>query len=438
MTSIPSVRSLSLRVAAPVAVGVLALGGGAVAIASSSSDPAAVPPAKPLAEALHDTLAAPPPAGVTASFSLRNRLVQGGPLPSAEGTLRIAADGRLRADVVAGDRHWQIGFADRRLTAYDVEGKTVYTGTIPVEVDGALRLLRALKPSPAMIEMALKGATEMLDVSGAKPTNVAGRPAYQLRVAPAHDGGLLGAAEIAWDPATGLPLRGAVYAHGEDQPVLEATASKVEVGPVAAEAVRVSPPEDARVVRIDSLAGSSGGLPGIPGLANGHGKDDAAKDGSAEEHVGRILDRFGGGDHGGAERVGIVGDDGHRSSSLAAVRKAVDFELAAPAELAGLPRKDVREIKLGESSGAIVTYGEGLGALMVVQIPSKATDRRGPWTLGHGMKLPEISVDGTTGHELATALGTLVSFERDGVAYTLVGSVPAVAAETAARDLDGR
>jgi hypothetical protein len=436
MKSIPSVRSISLRVAAPVVVGTLALGGAAAAIASSSSSgPAEVPPAKPLAEAIHDTLAAPTPDGLTASFSLRNRLIQGGPLPSAEGTLRISGDGRLRADVTAGDRHWQLGFGDRRLTAYDVEGKTVYTGTVPVEIDGALRMLRALKPSPALIEMALKSATELFSVSGAKPTNVAGRPAYQLRVAPAHDGGLLGAAEIAWDPATGLPLRAAVYAHGETEPVLEAKATDVRLGPVAPDAVRVDPPKDARVVRIDSLPSGSHRLPAIPGLANGGGKD-TDKGGNARDHAGGLLDKLGSG--AGRGGIGIVGGDGDRPSSLADVRQAVDFELLAPAELAGLPRKDVREVELGGRSGAIVTYGEGLGALIVAQIPSEVAELGGPWKLGRNPRLPEISVDGTTGHELATALGTLLSFERDGVAYTLVGSVPAVAAETAARDLDGK
>lgn len=431
--SIPFVRTLSLRVAAPIAAGALVLGGAAAAIASSSgSDPA--PPAKPLADAIHDTLAAPAPDGISASFSLHNRLIEDGAPRSATGTLRIAGDGRLRADVTADDHHWQIGFADRRLTAYDVEGKTVYTGTVPAEVDGALRMLRSFKPSPEMIEMVLKGATSKLDVSGAKPTNVAGRPAYQVRIAPAHDGGLLGATEIAWDPATGLPLRGAVYAHGEDDPVLEATATDVELGPVPADAVRVDPPKDARVVRIDSLSGAGAGQPTIPGLgaAGGKGAGAGKPDGSGKGAG--LLGKLGGGD------VGNVGgtSGGSSRADVEAVRKAVDFELAAPAELAGLPRKDVREVQLGGRSGAIVTYGEGLGALVVAQIPTAVAGKAGPWMLGRGAKLPEISVDGATGHELATALGTMIGFERDGVSYTLVGSIPAVAAETAARDLNGR
>jgi hypothetical protein len=44
-------------------------------------------------------------------------------------------------------------------------------------------------------------------------------------------------------------------------------------------------------------------------------------------------------------------------------------------------------------------------------------------------------VDGYTGTELATPLGTIVTFERDGVSYLVAGLVPPVAAENAARDL---
>ena len=50
-------------------------------------------------------------------------------------------------------------------------------------------------------------------------------------------------------------------------------------------------------------------------------------------------------------------------------------------------------------------------------------------------RLPEINIDGVTGSELATALGTVVTFERNGVSYTVAGSVPPLAAENAARGL---
>jgi hypothetical protein len=53
----------------------------------------------------------------------------------------------------------------------------------------------------------------------------------------------------------------------------------------------------------------------------------------------------------------------------------------------------------------------------------------------HGLTLPTVSINGVTGQELDTALGTLVRFTRAGVAYTVIGSVPAAAADAAARGL---
>ena len=51
------------------------------------------------------------------------------------------------------------------------------------------------------------------------------------------------------------------------------------------------------------------------------------------------------------------------------------------------------------------------------------------------VRLPQINIGGATGTELATALGTVVTFERNGVAYVVAGSVPPVATESAARGL---
>ena len=74
----------------------------------------------------------------------------------------------------------------------------------------------------------------MWNLSGATPTNVAGQPSYTVRISPKHDGGLLGAAEVAWDAAHGVPLRAAVYAQGETTPVLELEATDISFGKVAA------------------------------------------------------------------------------------------------------------------------------------------------------------------------------------------------------------
>ena len=112
-----------------------------------------------------------------------------------------------------------------------------------------------------------------------------------------------------------------------------------------------------------------------------------------------------------------------------AVARAVPFQLRAPRSLVGLPRQTVRAIK-GSNAGALVVYGRGLGAIGVVERAAEAGSGSGP--LGG---LPAVSINGASGHELSTPLGTVLSWSRGGVAYTLIGSVPASAAEAAARSL---
>ena len=48
---------------------------------------------------------------------------------------------------------------------------------------------------------------------------------------------------------------------------------------------------------------------------------------------------------------------------------------------------------------------------------------------------PKVKVNGATATELATDLGTLLTFERSGVRYLLVGSVTPAAIEAVARGL---
>jgi hypothetical protein len=117
---------------------------------------------------------------------------------------------------------------------------------------------------------------------------------------------------------------------------------------------------------------------------------------------------------------------------LAAVQRRVAFPISAPATLAGLPRREVSLVRFGSENGAVVTYGQGLGAILVFQ--EKSSGKSAP--MGRGdLRLPEINIDGVTGSELATALGTIVTFDRNGVSYTVGGSVPPLAAENAARGL---
>jgi len=122
-------------------------------------------------------------------------------------------------------------------------------------------------------------------------------------------------------------------------------------------------------------------------------------------------------------------DQTSSATGLAAVQAAVDFPVIAPDTLVGLPRQDVRTVK---GNNALVVYGQGLGAIIVVE---RKTDTTAGQQGGPMAALPSVSLDGLTGHELATQLGTAIEWQRNGVSFVLAGSLPPAAAESAARAL---
>ena len=120
-------------------------------------------------------------------------------------------------------------------------------------------------------------------------------------------------------------------------------------------------------------------------------------------------------------------------TGLAAVQAAVDFPVSAPATLVGLPRQDVRLVGDAESQTVVVSYGQGLGGIVVAE--RKASAASGDSASGALDSLPTVSLDGVTAHELATQLGTIVTWQHADVSTTLAGSIPSAAAEAAAREL---
>ena len=363
------------------AVLLLAAGGGIAQAALSGAGP--TPDPKSLDRAVLDAVNAPEVEGVSARITFTNGLLPAGSLPQgsasplaagAEGRLWIAPEGaRLELQSDAGDA--QIVADGERVTVYDSASRTAYTMPAPRERaekdrDGDATL--------ADVRRGLDRLAEAWTLSGAQPTSTAGRPTYTVRIAPKDDGGLLGAAELAWDAARGVPLRAAVYAQGQDEPVLELEADEVSYGAIDAGVFDTKPPAGSEIVELDPP------------------------------------------DHASAEPSRVRGVD--------AVQERLGFPLSAPDQLAGLPRTDVRLVDANGSPAALSVYGKGMGAILVLQ--REAGEKR---ELPEG--LPRVNIDGATGTEIATPLGTLVTFERGGVSYTVVGSVPPVAAENAARGL---
>jgi outer membrane lipoprotein-sorting protein len=368
-------------------VAVIAALAATAGIAQAALNGSSAPDRKPLDRAVYDALRAPAPDGVTARITFTNGLLPGGSmgengtspmLEGAEGRVWVAGDGRFRLELQSDGGDAQIVDDGKRITVYDPSSKTAYT--LPSHAADT-REHEADEPALGDVRRGLDRLATSWTLSRAEPGTSGGRPSYTVRIAPKDDGGLLGAAELAWDAVRGVPLRVAVYAQGDDDPTLELAADDISFGPIDDATLTPALPPGTRVTEVDPPEKDATGRP---------------------VHV----------------------------RGVEAVEKRLDFPLSAPEELAGLPRTSVRLVRMGNDSGAVSTYGRGLGAIVVFQHKAEPSVRK-----DNPLQLPQINIDGATGSELSTPLGTVVSFTRGGVAYVVAGSVPPVAAENAARGL---
>lgn len=375
-----------------VALATVLAGGTAIAVAAGGGS-GPTPPAKPLAQALHDAVAAAEPSGITARITFTNNLFPSGALVGATGSALMsgasgrlwlnANGGRLELQSDAGDV--QVVWNDTTLTIYDASSNTAYSVDLPKQNEAASTTHQV--PTLAEISKFLTELAQHWNLSGAQPSSVAHEPAYTVEVSPSHDGGLLGSAKLAWDASRGVPLKVAIYAQGSSTPALALEADGISFGAVPDSDVDVAPPAGAKIVDLSSQA-------------SGH-------------------------DTGGAKKAPVTG--------LTAVQAAAPFPVVAPATLVGLPRQDVTLVGPQDSKSVVVVYGQGLGAVVVLE-RGKDAGRTGGSSSPLDA-LPTVSLDGATAHELSTELGTVLGWDAGPVSYVLAGSVPAAAAEAAARAL---
>ncbi|HWF34270.1 MAG TPA: hypothetical protein VG295_02835 [Solirubrobacteraceae bacterium] len=397
------------RLLAVIAVTVAVAGGGtAIAVAATSGGP--VPKDESLAQAVHGAISAPAVTGITARISFTNQLISSSNLGELASPLLTGSTGRLwlstdhqmlRLELQGNNGDAQLVVNGKSFWVYDPSSNTVYKGDLPASVTAAHKARAASASKPDVIPSLAKIQTEInslgkdLNLSGAIPGDVAGQPTYTVRVTPPHSGGLLGSAAIAFDALRGVPLQFSVYATGATSPVLQLTATDITYGSVDPSAFSVPQPPGAKVVNVTVPSGPTASAKST------HAKHAAAVTGAA------------------------------------AVAKKVRFALVSPTTLVGLPRHSVRLLDWGGSPAALVTYGQNLGGIVVIEqaasrgasTPSSSSGRHSE------LALPTVSIHGVTGQELDTALGTMIRFTRAGVAYTVLGSVPPVAAEAAARGL---
>jgi outer membrane lipoprotein-sorting protein len=365
-------RRLPLSRLVALAAATVAFGVGGAAIASAVAT-GPTPQAESLADALHGALSAAPVEGVSAQIQYTNHLLEGASLAGASGSagqlasspllqgasgrLWIAKDGRVRLELQADGGDTNVVLVNHTVSIYGVSPNTVYRYTLPQHESTSEAPHDHEPPSVAKTEEALAHLEKHANLVGATPANVAGQSAYTARISPKETGSLLGAAELSWDAAHGVPLRAAIYSSHSATPVVELAATEISYGPVESSVFEISAPPGAKIV---------------------------------EPH------------HGSSAEAGVSGSSPQPSTS-------------------------------GASSGSHVrTIGHGITSVLALETPTSGGEGQQP---GASSGLQKVDINGTVGYELPTALGTLLSFERSGVSYVLVGAVQPAAVESAARGL---
>jgi hypothetical protein len=362
----------ALLVVLAVAAGA-ALGGGGEA-----------PPARPLADAIHSSLTGPQVQGVTARVQFTNHLFDGATTELSSALLKggsgrlWAEQGKLRVELQSDNGDAQIVFANGKGYVYDGPSDTAYTFSAPADHADAQKPDSGAVPTLAEIEQKIAKAQQHVSIDGPQPGVVAGQPAYSVRVTPHDNGGLVGAAELAWDAARGAPLKVALYARGASTPAVELAVTDISYGVSDPSVFDVTPPAGAKIV---DLGGGSGGT-----------------------------------DKQGAEQA-----------------PAPSFTAVDPSALGSRARREVKQA--GE--GFVVLYGKGLDTIAVFEQQAKSGDKPAAPKSSDGqpVELPTTKINGADATAFGTALGGIVRFERDGISYTVAGSQPLGVLEAAARGL---
>jgi outer membrane lipoprotein-sorting protein len=156
---------------------------------------------------------------------------------------------RLELDSEKGDTN--VVYDGTTLSVYDAAENKVYRYTPEHHRAATDGKEHGEAPSVAKVEEGLGKLRKHAKVSEATPANVAGQPAYTVRVGPEESGSLIGGAELSFDASTGVPLRAAVYSSTSSSPVIELAADQISYGPVADSVFDISPPPDAKVETLE-------------------------------------------------------------------------------------------------------------------------------------------------------------------------------------------
>jgi outer membrane lipoprotein-sorting protein len=360
---------------------VVAVGIGATAIALAVST-GPTPPPKPLADAIHDAVVAPKVSGVSARIQFTNHLLEGADLATGGGESSQLSSNPLISG--ASGRLWIGAEGHARLELQSEEGDTqiLWDGKTAELYDASTNTLYRYTPTSQPTSTGEAGSQTS---SGGSPQSTTGT---NTRGA----------------PTVGEIEEGLTHAgkHANISP-----ATPTDVAGQAAYTVRLSPRENGGLIAGAELSWDA--TTGVPLRSAIYSTDSSSP--TIELTATEIS-------------YGPV-----ENSTL-------DFTPPANAKL--------QEVKLpsheggsgsarGEDPPHVSTHGQGLGAIVLAESPFKAGAKEPEESLPEGLQ--KVDINGTTASELPTQLGTLLSFERAGVRYLLVGSVTPSSIEAFARGL---
>jgi outer membrane lipoprotein-sorting protein len=349
----------------------VALGASATAIAFALGS-GPTPPPKPLAQAVHDALAAPPVEGVSANVTLTDHLLEGAGLTGGAGE----AGGELSSSPLlsgASGRLWVAKDGRVRLELQAEKGDTqvLYDGRTLTVYDASSNTLYRFSP------------------------HAAGEHGADTHASPDdHEAPSVAKIEEAIAKLHRVDVSGA---------------TPTDVAGQAAYTVRVSPTEGGSMIGGAEVSWDA--VHGVPLRMALYSSTSSSP----------VLELTA------------------SSVSYGAVPDSV-FEVKPPAnakvEEVTLPSRGEGGHARRDGSGdheapKLTTRGEGITGVGVLESPSKPGEKAPQLS----EQLPKVKIGGASATELPTPLGTLLTFERDGVRYLLAGAVTPAGVEAVARGL---
>lgn len=329
------------------------------------------PPPKPLAEAIHDALSAPKADGLSARIQLTNRLLEGANLASGGG-----------------------GEASRLSSSPLISGAS---GRLWIGPDGRARLELQSE----------KGDTQILyDGQNVSMYDASTNTLYRVQNEPNE-----GAPSKSTHPMHKIPTAAEIEAHiarASKQAVISG-ATPTDVAGQAAYTVRVSPKENGGLIGGAELSWDAvHGSPLRAAVYSTTGSSPAIELAATEISYGPV-------------------DSSTLDFKPPADAKVKDVTL--PAQPSAKPDSTTS----GADKPKVTVHGKGLGAIVLAESPVKAGSKESGASQLEGLQ--QVNINGSKASELPTQLGTVLSFERAGMRYLLVGSVTPSAIETFARGL---